>query len=261
MTSIVTWNVNSVRSRIGHVIDFLNNVKPDILCLQELKVETDKFPYLEFEDLGYHLAVHGQKTYNGVAIFSKYPLDDIITQLPGDETDEQARYIEAVASTPEGAVRVASIYVPNGNAIDSEKFAFKMAFYDRLKVHTERLLSYEEAFVLAGDYNVAPQALDVYDAKRLEGTICFHPKEREKLYQLCNLGLTDAYRALHPDAKQFSWWDYRGEGFRYDKGLRIDHLLCSPEAADKLVSCDVIVDERAKEKPSDHAPVIATFDL
>jgi exodeoxyribonuclease-3 len=261
MTSIVTWNVNSIRSRITHVTEFLNSVKPDILCLQELKVETAAFPYLEFEDLGYHLAVHGQKTYNGVAIFSRYPLDDIITTLPGDDSDNQARYIEAVASTPSGALRVASVYVPNGQSPDSEKFSYKMTFFDRLHAHIKQLLRYEEALVVAGDYNVAPQPKDVYDPVKLDGTVCFHPDEREKFYRLLNLGLTDAFNTLHPDIKEFSWWDYRGDGFRYDKGLRIDHLLLSPEAADHLTRCTILRDERNKDKPSDHAPVIAELSL
>ncbi len=256
MTSIVTWNINSIRPRLPHLLDFIDQHAPDILLLQETKVEDDNFPLMEIEDKGYNVAVKGQKTYNGVAILSKYPLEDVCTQLPGDDSDEQARYIEAVVSLPEKAVRVASIYVPNGQSPDSDKFQYKMRFFDRLQAHATALLDYEEVLVLGGDYNVAPAPEDVYDPKSLDGTVCFHPAEREKLHTLLHLGLYDAFRLRHPDEHAYSWWDYRGNGFANDKGLRIDHLLLSPEAVDCLDECTIIRDERAKEKPSDHAPVM-----
>lgn len=253
--SIVTWNVNSIKTRLEHLELYTRETSPDILLLQELKCTNDNFPYEAVESLGYNIAVHGQKTYNGVAILSKFPMDDVITSLPGDDTDEQARYIEAIISLDNEAIRVASVYVPNGQAPDSEKFQYKMKFFDRLHAHANTLLGYEEKLVIGGDYNVAPHTQDVFDPKSLEGTICFHPKERDKFHILTNLGLTDAFHACHPQAQQFTWWDYRGNGFGYNKGLRIDHLLLSPEAADCLAACDVHTDMRGKDKPSDHAPV------
>lgn len=218
----------------------------------------DKFPHLEIEDAGYNIAKHGQKTYNGVAILSKFPLDDVTCGLP-DFEDEQARYIEAVVSLENEAIRVASVYVPNGNEVGSEKFAYKMSFFDALHKHAANLLKYEEKLAIVGDYNVAPTTseIDVYAPKQLEGTVCCHPDEQRHFHRLQNLGLTDAYRILHPETADYTWWDYRGGGWQAGKGLRIDHILLSPEAADCLKSCEVISSERAKEKPSDHAPVIA----
>lgn len=259
--TVVTWNVNSVKSRLQHVLDFLREHSPDVVLLQELKCQTDAFPYMEIEDAGYNVAVHGQKTYNGVAILSKTPLDDIITDLPGSPCPEQARYIEAVVSLPGCAIRVASIYVPNGQDEGSEKFPMKLAFLEALHAHAQHLLSYEEAMVLGGDYNVAPEAIDVYAPKELEGTICFHPEERKRFRALIHNGLTDAYRSLHPHVAQYSWWDYRGSSLMHNKGMRIDHLLLSPEAADMLVASDVDMAGREKEKASDHAAVSCTLKL
>jgi exodeoxyribonuclease III len=253
----VTWNLNSIRSRLPHLLEFLKTHAPDVVLLQELKLESDKFPYLEIEDMGYNCAVHGQKTYNGVAILSKFPLEDITTEFPADEG--QARYIEAL-TTKEGEVfRVASIYVPNGQEIGSDKFYYKMRFYDALFERAKQLLSYEETLILGADYNVAYLAEDVYDAKAAEGTICYNAEERAKFQKLLNLGLYDAFRSLHPDAHAYSWWDYRAGKFEQDMGLRIDHLLLSAEAQDRLTACKIMKEERAKDKPSDHAPVWAEF--
>ncbi len=258
---IVTWNINSIRQRITHLLDFLDAESPDIVLLQETKVPDDKFPVMEIEERGYNLAIHGQKTFNGVAILSRYPLDDIITALPGDEEDVQCRYIEAVASLPGSAIRVASVYVPNGQAPDSDKFAYKMQFFERLQQHAEALLRHEEMLVLGGDYNVAATADDVYDPKGLEDTVCFHPREREHLRRLLHLGLYDSWRALNPNTQAYSWWDYRGGGFQHDKGMRIDYLLASPEALDAMSGCVMLRDERGKENPSDHIPVIAELSV
>jgi len=252
---IVSWNVNSVRSRLEHVTSYLKEVSPDVLLLQELKCQTDAFPYEAIEDLGYNVKVHGQKTYNGVAILSKHPVDDVVTELPGDKDDDHARYIEAVVSAGDLVVRVASVYVPNGQSPDSDKFQYKLKFFDRLYEHLKELLTYEEVMVIGGDYNVAPSAIDVYDPKGLEGTTCFHPLERQKFRALIGLGLLDAYRAVNPETQEFSWWDYRGGAFSHGKGMRIDHLLLSPEAADLCLGADVDLEPRKLEKPSDHAPV------
>ncbi len=258
---IATWNVNSIRQRIAHLLAFLDTQKPDIVLLQETKVENDKFPIMEIEERGYNLALHGQKTFNGVAILSKYPLEDIVTALPGDEADAQARYIEAVVSIRGSAVRIASVYVPNGQSPDSEKFPYKLRFLERLAAHAQHLLRYQEVLVVGGDYNVAPAAEDVYDPKGQEGTVCFHPEERKRFHALLHLGLYDAWRNLHPQDHAYSWWDYRGGGFVNDKGMRIDHLLLSPEALDCLGDCSMLREERATENPSDHIPVLATLTL
>lgn len=258
---IATWNVNSVRSRITHLVDWLRESSPDIVLLQELKATNDLFPYMEIEELGYNAAVHGQKTYNGVAILSKLPLDDVITSLPGDDGDQEARYIEAVASGNGVALRVASVYVPNGQSPDSDKFQYKLRFLARLRGHMASLLRLDEIMVMGGDYNVAPEAIDVYDPKGLDATVCFHPLEREALRAITHLGVYDAFRILHPEKQAFSWWDYRGNGFDSGKGMRIDHLLLSPQAADKLSTCEVVTDLRRLDKPSDHAPVMCCISI
>lgn len=258
---IATWNINSIKARLSHVLSWVKESSPDIVLLQETKVLEENFPAMEFEELGYNLAVAGQKTYNGVAILSKYPIEIETKALPGDESDPQARYIEGIISLDDAALRVASVYVPNGQAVGSEKFAYKMAFFDRLYAHIQKLLEFDEMLVIGGDYNVAPEPLDVYDPKSLDGSVCFHPDERAHFRKLLNLGLTEAWRALHPQEQKFSWWDYRGGGWAQNKGLRIDHLLLSPQAADKLKSAEIDEAERGKEKASDHAPVWCTLSL
>lgn len=255
MVTIATWNVNSVKSRLPQVTEYLKVQSPDIVLLQEIKCTTETFPYMEIEELGYNCAVHGQKTFNGVAILSKFPVDDVLKALPGEKEDEQARYIEAVVSLPEGAVRVASIYVPNGQNVGSEKFAYKMRFFDRLRTHSKELLRYDEALVLGGDYNVAPFPEDVFDPERLDGTVCYHPDERAKFRTLLYDGLTDAFRVMNPTVHQYSWWDYRGGSWQQNKGMRIDHLLLSPEAVDCLTSAEIRAALRNEEKASDHVPV------
>lgn len=260
MIHIATWNVNSIKARLVHCLKWLQDSQCDIVLLQELKCEEAAFPRMEIEDLGYNVALKGQKTYNGVAILSKFPLEDIVMQLPGDESDEQARYIEATACLPHGALRVASIYVPNGQAVDSDKFQYKMRFFDRLYDHAQSLLAMDEPVILGADYNVAPQPIDVYAPKQLDGTVCFHPDERAKLRRLLNLGYYDAFRALHPNTQQFSWWDYRGNGYQAGKGYRIDHLLLNAYAMDRIQSCHIDETPRGWDKPSDHTPVVCALN-
>jgi len=255
--TIATWNVNSVKARLPNLLQWLQEKSPDIVLLQEIKTIEDTFPTEAIEDLGYNLAIKGQKTYNGVAILSRFPIDQdsIIRQLPGDDEDSQARYIEAVISLPGEAIRVTSVYVPNGNAVDSDKFAYKMAFFERLHQHCQTLLTYDEKLVVGGDYNVAPQDIDVYNPNHLRETVCFHPDEQAHFQSLLHLGLTDAWRACHPNAQQFSWWDYRGGSWQNNKGMRIDFLLLSAQAADCMTDCDIDDATRGQEKASDHAPV------
>jgi len=252
---IATWNVNSIKSRLGIVTGWLKTNSPDIVLLQELKCETAAFPYMEIEDLGYNVAVNGQKTYNGVAVLSKFPIEEVIKDLPGDEADSHARYIEAVVSVSGNIVRAASVYVPNGQSVGSDKFAYKLKFLERLCENTRKLLEYDEIFVLGGDYNVAPEAIDVFDAARLDGSICFHPEERARLNALMHLGLTDTFRSSYPEARQYSWWDYRAGSFQQNLGMRIDMLLASPRAADLVIAAGIDEHPRALEKASDHAPV------
>ena len=257
---IATFNVNSIKARLPNLTTWLQEAAPDIVCLQELKCVDDAFPRSEIEGLGYNVAVHGQKTYNGVAILSKLPLEDVTKGLPGGTEDEQARYIEAVVSTDDGAIRVSSIYLPNGNPVDTDKFEYKLHWMDRLIDHAHRLLSYEEVLVLAGDYNVIPTADDVHDPDAWADDALFRPETRAKFRELINLGLTDAFRACHTEAHRYTFWDYQAGAWAKDNGLRIDHLLLSPQATDRLTACDIDRNARGREKPSDHVPVWVELD-
>ena len=257
--NIATWNVNSVKSRLAHLLDWLRADKPDIVLLQELKCVDEAFPAMEIEDLGYNLALHGQKTYNGVAILSKFPLSDITRGLPGNEGDEQARYIEAVVSLPKSAFRVASVYVPNGQTTDSEKFPYKLRFLEHLHAHLKTLLTFDEAFVIGGDYNIAPTDADVHDPKAWEGSVLTHDDVRKAFRRMINLGIYDAAALKPSHTSPYTWWDYRNNAFARDDGLRIDHLLLSPQAADCLEKYEVNKSLRALEKASDHTPVIGHF--
>ena len=247
---IATWNVNSIKARLGNVLGWLERATPDVVLFQETKTEDDSFPRLEFESRGYHLAVFGQKTYNGVAVASRRPILASERGLVGGL--DEARYLEAVL---EGGVRVASIYVPMGQSTESDRFPVKLAFLDALHERARRLLANEEVFVLGGDLNVAPEPLDVCEPERWAGQVLFHPEERRRLRKLLHLGLTDAWRALHPREQCFSWWDYRGGGWQRDLGLRIDHLLLSPQAADRLTAAGIDKGPRGEDKCSDHTPV------
>ncbi len=252
---IVTWNVNSVRTRKPLVLEWVKANKPDVLLLQETKCLDEFFPREEFEDLGYNIATHGQKTFNGVAILSLHPIDDINTDLPNTPLPEHARYIEGVISVAGGAVRVASVYVPNGDSLDSNKFQDKLKFYDSLKEHLAGLLEFEEVLVIGGDFNVAPEEIDTYSVEDTTDTVLFDIQARKKLRSLVALGMYDAYRMTNPNNQKFSWWDYRRGAWNKNQGLRIDHLLLSPEAADKLKDSEMDHQMRGKDSPSDHIPV------
>jgi exodeoxyribonuclease-3 len=251
---IATWNVNSVRQRTEHLLAYLREVEPDVLCLQELKCVDEAFPRLEIEAAGYNVYTHGQKTYNGVAILSRAPAE-ITVGLPGDDADEQARYIEAVAPCGETVVRIGCLYLPNGNPYGTEKYSYKLAWMDRLIAHAKKLLLLEERLILCGDYNVIPEPRDVYDPAAWTGDALFALPTREKFRELLALGFTDALRATTDAAKQYTFWDYQAGAWPRNNGLRIDHLLLSPQAADRLQSVAIDRDMRAKEKPSDHVPI------
>jgi exodeoxyribonuclease-3 len=251
---IATWNVNSVRQRTEHLLRYLRDVEPDVLCLQELKCVEASFPRTEVEALGYNCAIHGQKGFNGVAILAKRPFD-VESGLPGDPNDEQARYIEAIVPNGDGIVRVASIYLPNGNPPETEKYTYKLAFMDRLAAHAEHLLRLEEPLVLAGDYNVIPAPGDCYDPAAWAGDALFLPETRARFRVLLNLGLTDALRATTDTKGLYSFWDYQAGAWQRNKGILIDHLLLSPQAADRLLSVTIDKERRGEDKPSDHVPV------
>ncbi len=252
---IATWNVNSIKARAEHVATWLKEAEPDVVCLQELKCVDENFPAAAFEELGYNVAVHGQKTYNGVAILSRLPLEDVSPRLPGDKSDEQARYLEAVVSTTNGAVRVASIYLPNGNPAPGEKYDYKLKWMARLGKHAEKLLAYEEPLVLAGDFNVIPSPDDVHDAKAWADDALFLPETRAAFQDLVYRGFTDAFRTAHAEPHRYTFWDYQRGAWQKDHGIRIDHLLLSPQAADRLQACDIDKHVRGWERPSDHVPV------
>jgi len=248
---IATWNINSVRARLPALLDWLKQASPDVLLLQETKVQDEAFPGLEIGDLGYNIALNGQKTYNGVAILAKRPIQVETRRLPGDDGDEEARYIEAIVDT----LRVGSVYVPQGTDVAGPRFAFKLRYYERLNAHVRSLLAQEEAFVIGGDWNVAPDPDDVWDAAALDGTLCYHPEERKRFRAILHLGVVDAVRALNPEGHRYSWWDYRAGGWQKDHGMRIDHLVLSPQAADRLSAAGIDRGPRGQEKASDHTPV------
>jgi exodeoxyribonuclease-3 len=260
---IATFNVNSIKARLPRVLEWLDEAKPDVVLLQELKCQDENFPTLEIESTGYQTAVHGQKTYNGVAILSRHPLENIHRGLPGqDEMDadvDQARYIEATIQ----GIRVASIYLPNGNPVPGPKFDFKLRWMDRLCAHVrDTLLPSEQPVALGGDYNICPTDGDVYDPKGFADDALCRPESRGKYRALLNLGLTEAWRALHPNAQgKYSYWDYSAGAWSKDNGLRIDHFLLSPQAADRLVSCEIDRNPRGKERPSDHTPVVVELKI
>jgi exodeoxyribonuclease-3 len=258
---IATWNVNGIKARIEQLKAWLAAATPDVVCLQEIKSVTEAFPAADFETLGYNLAAHGQKGFNGVAILSRARLEDVTLGLPGDPDDAQARYVEAVVATQSGIVRVASIYLPNGNPIETDKFAYKCRWMDRLETHMAHLLTLEEPLVLAGDYNIIPEPVDANNPAAWTGDALFQPESRAAYRRFLALGLTDAVRACEPGPGVYTFWDYQAGAWQKNNGIRIDHLLLSPQAADLLVSAGVDKGPRGAEKPSDHTPAWVELDL
>jgi len=252
---IATWNVNSIKQRIDSALAWLAERSPDIVCLQETKCVDDAFPREPFEALGYNLALHGQKTFNGVALLSKMPFDEVSNGLPGDHADDHARFIEAVVSTAHGALRIASIYLPNGNPPDTEKYPYKIGWMRRLTSYARERLSLGEPLVLAGDFNVIPTAADARNPQNWIGDALFLPQTRREFRALLNLGLTDAVRAASDDAGLYTFWDYQAGAWQKNVGIRIDHVLLSPQAADQLTDVGIDRYVRSWEKPSDHVPV------
>jgi exodeoxyribonuclease-3 len=255
---ISTWNVNSIKQRLPHLLGFLDEAKPDVVCLQELKCQDEGFPRAEVEAAGYAVETLGQKAYNGVALLVRAPLvlSEIRRGLPGDEEDVQARYIEALIGGEDVApVRVASIYLPNGNPVDSPKYPYKLAFLERLRLHARALAEAEIPVVLAGDYNVIPEPEDAADPEAWRSDALFLPASRAAFRALLAEGYTDAIRACDPRDGLYTFWDYQAGCWPRNQGIRIDHLLLSPQAADRLISASVQKHLRGLDKPSDHVPV------
>jgi exodeoxyribonuclease-3 len=252
---IATFNVNSIRRRVGALCQWLNDASPDVVLLQELKAQAEQVPAMEIEALGYRIEVVGQKAYNGVAIVSRHPIDVIHRALPGDGADDHARYIEADIAAPGGKVRVASIYLPNGNPAPGERFDYKLRFLKRLHAHAKELLELEAPVVLGGDYNVVPTDIDVYDPVGTADDALCRPETRQAFRRILNLGYTEAFRTLHPNRIDYSFWDYQAGGWQRNNGWRIDHLLLSPQAADRLITCDIDKEPRGQPEASDHTPV------
>lgn len=252
---LATWNVNSLNVRLPHVMTWLEENPTDVLCIQETKLTDDKFPFAQIEAAGYHVAYTGQKTYNGVAILSKLPITDVVKNNPRLDDPQQ----RILAATIDG-VRIVCAYVPNGQSVDSEKYLYKMGWLDAFHAWISEEAAQHPQLAVVGDYNIAPEDRDVHDPAAWEGMVHVSPRERAALQRLLDIGLTDAFRLFEQPEKSYSWWDYRGLGFRLNKGLRIDHILLSPALVQRCSACVIDRTPRKWEQPSDHTPVIATLD-
>jgi len=258
---IATWNVNSVKARLETVTQWLKDAAPDVVALQEIKCVDDAFPVSAFEDLGYNCATFGQKTYNGVAILSKRPLEDVSRGLPGNDADEQARYIEAVVTGDKGVIRVASVYAPNGNPFPGEKFDYKLAWMERLHARAVEILSYEEPAALMGDFNVIPTDNDCHDPAFWRNDALFQPPSQAALRTIEYQGWQDAFRTVNTRPHEFTFWDYQAGAWAKNHGIRIDLVLLSPQALDRMTACTIDKRVRGWDKPSDHVPVVAEVDV
>ncbi|MCK4806601.1 MAG: exodeoxyribonuclease III [Candidatus Aegiribacteria sp.] len=251
MLKLATWNVNSIRARQESVLRWLREESPDVLCLQEIKVENELFPSDPFVEEGYYISLNGQKTWNGVAVLSREEPAEVIRDIPGGFLNHQKRVI--TVRFP--GLTVMNVYVPNGGDVMLDRFRDKLSFLDELNDYIQKLSS-SGSLIVMGDFNVAPKADDVYDPEYLEGKICFHPEERSKFREIISSGMTDIYRKFNPEGKAFSWWDYRAAAFRRNMGMRLDLILLNAAAAEKAVSCEIQVEPRKWERPSDHTPVV-----
>ncbi|MDJ0825431.1 MAG: exodeoxyribonuclease III [Rhodobacter sp.] len=256
---IATFNINGIKARIQALSDWIDEANPDVALLQEIKSVDEAFPREHFEDKGYAVETHGQKSFNGVAILSRLPLEDVTRGLPGDDTDHQARWIEATV-VGEKAIRICGLYLPNGNPAPGPKYDYKLAWMDRLKIRAQTLLKAEEPALMAGDYNVIPQAEDAARPEAWETDALYRPETRNAFRRLTNLGFTDAFRARIQGPGHYSFWDYQRNARDRNDGIRIDHLLLTPQAADLLTACGIDSATRDREKPSDHVPVWIELD-
>ena len=258
---IATWNINGVKARIETLLTWLAEAKPDVACLQEIKSMDEGFPAEAIEAAGYNVAVHGQKGFNGVAMLAKTRLEDVTRGLPGDPSDEQARYIEASVTAGARSIRIGGLYLPNGNPLGTDKFAYKLAWMQRLEAHAKRLVASEQLVILAGDYNIIPEPVDAKSPANWTGDALFQPESRAAFRRLQALGLTDAIRCCQPGPGIYTFWDYQAGAWQKDDGIRIDHLLLSPQATDRLTGAGIDKFTRGWEKPSDHVPVWVTLDV
>ncbi|MBD3677024.1 MAG: exodeoxyribonuclease III [Rhodobacteraceae bacterium] len=256
---IATFNINGIKARINALLEWLDEAQPDVALLQEIKSVDENFPHEPFEERGYNVATHGQKSFNGVAILSKLPLEDVTRGLPGDDSDEQARWIEATVVGKQ-AIRICGLYLPNGNPVPGPKYDYKLAWMERLKTRAEALLAAEEPALMAGDYNIIPQAEDAKRPEAWTKDALFLPESRAAYRRILNLGFTEAFRARSQAAGQYSFWDYQANAYGRDDGIRIDHILLTPQAADLLIDCRIDAEIRGRDKPSDHVPVWVELD-
>ena len=256
---IATFNINGIKARINAFPDWLDEAQPDVVLCQEIKSVDEAFPRELFEDRGYNVETHGQKSFNGVAILSKFPLEDVRRGLPGDDSDEQARWIEATVVNDK-AVRICGLYLPNGNPSPGPKYDYKLAWMDRLATRAQQLLDSEEPALMAGDYNVIPQAEDAARPEAWETDALYRPETRAAFRRILNLGFTEAFRARNQMPGQYSFWDYQAGAWNRNDGIRIDHFLLTPQAADLLTDCQIDSHVRDREKPSDHVPVWVELD-
>jgi exodeoxyribonuclease-3 len=251
---IASFNINGIKARLPALMDWLDEAQPDVAILQEIKSIDENFPREVFEDKGYNVETHGQKSFNGVALLSKLPLEDVTRGLPGDDEDEQARYIEATV-VGDHAVRICGLYLPNGNPVPGPKYDYKLAWMERLCARAEELLAEETPFLMAGDYNIIPQAEDAARPQDWTEDALYRPESREAWRKILNLGLTEAFRARNQAPEQYSFWDFQRGSWQRNDGIRIDHFLLSPECADMLEDCQIDKEVRGREKPSDHVPI------
>ncbi|MBV8593051.1 MAG: exodeoxyribonuclease III [Caulobacteraceae bacterium] len=255
---IATWNVNSINARLDTVLRWFEAEQPDVACLQEIKCVDERFPSEPFARLGYNVAIHGQKTYNGVALLSKTRIEDVRRGLPEVEGDDHARYLEGVVGGRD-PLRVGCLYLPNGNPIGTEKFAYKLSWMERLRAHAVELLALESPLILAGDFNVIPEPADADNPPSWIGDALFQPETRSSFRALKWLGLTDAFMQADGAPESYTFWDYQAGAWQRNHGIRIDHLLLSPQAADRLEGVRIHRHVRTWDKPSDHVPVVATI--
>ena len=257
---IASFNINGIKARLPALLKWLEEARPDVALLQELKSMDETFPREPLEDLGYTVETHGQKSFNGVAILSRLPLEDVSRGLPGDAEDQQARWIEATVIGDKTAVRVCGLYLPNGNPVPGPKYDYKLAWMERLKARAHDLLATEEPSLMAGDYNVIPQAEDCWDPRVWADDALFLPQTREAFRRIEALGFTEAYSAHHPGVHDYTFWDYQAGAWNKNHGIRIDHFLLSPQAADLMTDCQVDRHIRDREKPSDQVPIWVELD-
>ncbi len=257
---IASFNINGIKARAQALSDWLDEADMDVVVLQELKSVDENIPREIFEDRGYHVETHGQKSFNGVAILSRVPMEDVTRGLPGDESDEQARWIEATVMGDRTAVRICGLYLPNGNPVPGPKYDYKLAWMERLQARAVELLEGEEPFLMAGDYNIIPQDEDAKRPEAWQEDALARPESRAAFRRIVNLGLTEAFRARVQGPGNYTFWDYQAGAWNRDDGIRIDHFLLSPQAADMLKHCQIDNEIRGRERPSDHVPIWIELD-